>query len=143
MILKKELAELTFVSYILFISLTLFVLMTFVMLVFDSNFTAEGISSDILYPKASWSTINAVSVCMLSYSYQQNVFAIYSELRNKSNAEYQKMSKRGLPFTGLFYFLVGIICCLMFGPNLESSVLLNIGRMRHPDGSAFWEAYIL
>ena len=83
-----------------------------------------------MYPKANLSTINAVSVCMLSYSYQQNIFAIYSELRNKTNAEYQKISRRGLPFTGLFYLIIAVICCLMFGPNLESSVLLNIGRLR-------------
>ena len=31
----------------------------------------------------------------------------------------------------------------MFGPTLESSVLLNVGNVRKPDGSAFWEAYII
>lgn len=31
----------------------------------------------------------------------------------------------------------------MFGSGLESSVLLNIGKVRKADGSAFWEAYII
>ena len=46
--------------------------------------------------------------------------------------------------TGSIYFAVGILCALMFGKNLESSVLLNIGEARwagNPD-KAFWEAYI-
>ena len=54
------------------------------------------------------------------------------------------MSRWGLPITASIYFCVGIICCLMFGPTLESSVLLNIGDA-HPRGeptSSFWEGYI-
>jgi len=52
----------------------------------------------------------------------------------------------GLPITGSIYFMVGIICTLMFGDKLESSVLLNIGNARHTgkDGAdrGFWEAEI-
>ena len=51
------------------------------------------------------------------------------------------MSKRGLPLTATIYFLVGIICTLMFGEGLQSSVLLNVGEIRHDD-RAYWEAYI-
>ena len=95
----------------------------------------------MLSPKIKWETISAMSVTMLAYSYQQNVFPIFSELRNKTNSEYQAVSKRGLPLTATIYFLVGIICTLMFGEGLESSVLLNVGELRH-DGKAYWEAYI-
>ena len=72
------------------------------------------------------------------------MFPIFSELRTKTNEEYQKVSVRALPLTGTIYFAVGIICAMMFGSTLESSVLLNIGEARHannPDKS-FWEAYI-
>lgn len=52
----------------------------------------------------------------------------------------------GLPMTGIIYFAVGIICTMMFGDNLESSVLLNIGEARHlgkgGDERGFWEAEI-
>lgn len=72
------------------------------------------------------------------------MFPIFAELKNKTNEEYQRVSARGLPLTGVFYVTVGIICCLMFGSQLQSSVLLNIGEARHNDGDgrAFWEAYI-
>ena len=81
---------------------------------------------------------------MLAYSYQQNIFPIYSELKEKNNETYGKVSKIALPLTGSIYFAVGIICSLMFGKTLESSVLLNIGYSRHSDdpSKGFWEAYI-
>lgn len=81
---------------------------------------------------------------MVAYSYQQNVMPIYAELTNKTNEEYQRVSARGLPLTGSFYWVVGTIGCLMFGSSLESSVLLNIGAARHNDdpSKGFWEAYI-
>ena len=141
-VLKKELAELAWISYVLFVSLTLFTICNFIMLVFDSNFEPEGINTEILKPKLSWGTVSALSVTMLAYSYQQNVMPIYSELRNKTNEEYQKISVRALPLTGIIYFAVGIICTLMFGKHLESSVLLNIGDARYDGDKAFWEAYI-
>ena len=55
---------------------------------------------------------------MVAYSYQQNVMPIFSELRNKTNEEYQKVSARGLPLTGSIYVMVGIICTLMFGSSI-------------------------
>ena len=142
--LKKELAELAWVSYVLFISLALFTVVNFIMLAFDSHFDPEGLNVDVLKPKIEWETISSLSVTMLAYSYQQNVFPIFSELRNKTNAEYQAVSLRGLPLTACIYFLVGTICALSFGKTLESSVLLNIGEIRHKDdpSKAFWEAYI-
>ena len=81
---------------------------------------------------------------MLAYSYQQNVFPLFSELKNKTNEGYQTVSKRALPLTGAIYFAVSIICGLMFGANLESSVLLSIGEARYGanDDKIFWEAYI-
>ena len=39
-VIKKELAEFAWVSYVLFISLTLFIIVNFIQLVFDSNFEA-------------------------------------------------------------------------------------------------------
>ena len=142
--LKRELAELTWISMVLFVSLGLFVLCNFIQLTFDSNFDPQGISTEILSPKASWQTISALSVTMLAYSYQQNVFPIYSELKVKTNETYSNVSKLALPLTGSIYFAVGIICALMYGAGLESSVLLNIGNSRHKDdlSKGFWEAYI-
>ena len=87
-VLKKELAELAWISYILFVSLAFFTVANFIQLTFDSRFDAEGLNTDSLKPKYGWGTISALSVTMLAYSYQQNVFPIYSELRDKTNEGY-------------------------------------------------------
>lgn len=91
-VIKKELAEFAWVSYVLFISLTLFVIVNFIQLVFDSNFEALGVSTDVLKPKIEWEAISALAAVMVAYSYQQNVFPIYSELREKTSTEYNKVS---------------------------------------------------
>lgn len=142
--LKKELAEFAWISWVLFTSLALFVLVNFIQLTFDSNFKPEGVDVKVLEPKAEWGTISALSVTMLAYSYQQNVFPIFSELKNKTNVEYQKVSATGLPITMTIYFAVGVICTLMFGSHLQSSVLLNIGEATHKgtEDKYFWEGYI-
>ena len=49
-------------------------------------------STDILKPKFEWETISALAAVMVAYSYQQNVFPIYSELREKTSTEYNKVS---------------------------------------------------
>ena len=81
-ILKKELAEFAWVSYVLFISLALFLIFTFAMLVFDNNFAAVGYDSNLLTPKIEWGTFSALNVMMLAYAYQGNVLPIWSELKN-------------------------------------------------------------
>lgn len=86
-VLKKELAELAWVSWVLFVSLTLFVVVNLIEIC-APNFDPYGYEKEVWTPKAEWATISALSVTMLAYSYQQNVFPIYSELKNKTNEEY-------------------------------------------------------
>ena len=77
---------------------------------------------------------------MLAYSYQQNVFLIYSSLKNKTNEEYEKVSLCGTALTAVIYFSIAIVTIYMFAFGVETQVLLNIGRARTPDGKAFVEA---
>ena len=69
-VLKKELAELAWISYVLFTSLILFVLLNLIQLTFDSHFEPEGTNVDVLKPKIHWGTISALSATMVAYSYQ-------------------------------------------------------------------------
>ena len=69
-ILKKELAELEWISLVLFVSLGLFILMDFVQLVFDSRFTGAKNQKDFWVPTKELETISALSVTMIAYSYQ-------------------------------------------------------------------------
>ena len=65
-------------------------------------------------------TISALSVTMLAYSYQQNVYLIYSSLKNKTNEEYKKVNLYGTGLTAVIYFLLAIVSIFMFGDDLKS-----------------------
>ena len=75
--LKKQLAELSIIAFMLFVALGLFVVVNFIQLTLDPNFVAVGISTVILTPKMSIGTISALSVTCLAYTYQFNVFPIF------------------------------------------------------------------
>jgi hypothetical protein len=144
-ILKRELAELAWVSVVLFSSLGLFIVLCFYMLVFDPRFEGVQANSEFWSFKIEWSTISALSVTMLAYSFQQNTFPIFSELRVKTNAEFKMTNITGLTMTIAIYLCVATLGLFMFGSKLTeaSSVLINIGDLRTPDGGAYWEAIIV
>ena len=57
---------------------------------------------------------------MLAYSYQQNVYLIYSSLKKKTNEEYKKVNLYGTALTAVIYFLLAIVSIYMFGDDLET-----------------------
>ena len=69
-VLQKDLAELEWISVVLFICLGLFIILCFIELVFDSNFKAPPIEDDIWYPNVKDpSTIGALQILTLAYAY--------------------------------------------------------------------------
>jgi len=72
-------------------------------------------------------TLGALQVTTLAYAYQQNLFAIFSSMNVKTNANYEKMNWLGLLTTFFIYIAVAVISLLMFGSAIQPSVLLNIG----------------
>jgi len=71
-ILKKELAELEWCSWVLFGSIFLFIVLNLWELTIDKQFHGEGLGlhDDIWMPDHGGSrTLNAVSVVMVAYSY--------------------------------------------------------------------------
>lgn len=53
-----------------------------------------------------------------------------------------KTNNYGLALTFVIYTTVALISIGMFGDNLESVVLVNIGTAKTQSGGAFWESYI-
>ena len=86
-ILKKELAELEWLSWVLFGSIGLFIAINLWQLVGDKSFQTQKAGLGGLYgPLPSISRVlSAVSITMVAYSYQCNLFPIYSSLKEKTN----------------------------------------------------------
>lgn len=99
---------------------------------FDSSFKkpleyGPDLLDGIYKPTFNVELIKSLSITMVAYSYQQNLFPIFEELQNKTPEMYHKVAMSGLSLTALLYFSVALISIFMFGDCLESSVLLNIG----------------
>jgi amino acid permease len=80
-VVKKELAELEWLSILLGVSILIFVILSLVSLLGVSHFpSATKPFEGVLWPEYKWTTISPLCTIMVAYSYQQNVFAIYDAL---------------------------------------------------------------
>jgi amino acid permease len=148
LILQKDLSELKVISYVLFVSLFLFVFMNLAELLFDGRFVKESPGKHFWIPTFNVELIQSLSITLVAYSYQQNVFPIFSSLKNKTNEEYRKVGWYGLLTTFCIYIAVAVISILMFGKYIESSVLDNIGleyvnNIEEGATNKFFEAYVV
>ena len=83
---------------------------------------------------------------MVAYAYQQNVFPIYSVLKDQSTPGYAASSKRALLFALCTYYTMAIVGIFLFGLNIESSILLNFGdpQFFNPKtGKPYWESTVI
>jgi amino acid permease len=85
-ILKKDLAELEWLSIVLFVSIGLFIVVNFWELVIDPKFVPVNTSTkEYFEPKITIKFISSLSIILVAYSYQQNVFPVFSSLQVKTN----------------------------------------------------------
>ena len=142
-IMKEELAELEWIAIVLFACCGLFILSDVFQIFFDPRFHSVPNSEEFWRPTIQVETINALSVTMLSYTYQQNVYMLYSSLKNKTKEEFMRVNWYGNIVTGVFYIVFAVASVFMFGQGLDIMILNNIGAARTPSGGAFWEALIV
>ena len=88
-IVKKELAELKWLSILLFACVGIFIVTNFWELVIDPEFEpVETPTKEYFAPKMKISFISSLSIILVAYSYQQNVFPVFSSLQVKTNEQY-------------------------------------------------------
>jgi amino acid permease len=63
-------------------------------------------------------------------------------MREKTNEKFMVANNYGLVLTLCIYVGVAIISIAMFGQDIQSVVLTDIGELKKPDGKAFWESYV-
>lgn len=62
--------------------------------------------------------LSGLSITFVAYTYQQNAFPIFQNLKVKTNENYNKMARGGLLMTSVIYVAVAIIGILMFGDQI-------------------------
>ena len=76
--------------------------------------------------------VSAVSIILVSYGYQFNIYPIYGSLQSKTNDQYLKVNSGGLLICALIYIGVGLLAVAMFGPNVGTVLLEDIGATVNP-----------
>jgi len=145
-IVKKEIDELEWLATSLGIAIVVFLLMCTILLIVPSFPATPPSIDEFLWPEVKLTTIQKVSTIMVAYAYQQNVFPIYSALKDKSIGGYAASSKRAFLFAICAYYIVALLGIFLFGLNIKSSILLNFGDPEYFDpntGKPYWESTII
>lgn len=103
---------------------------------------------DYYVPKVhSVKFLQSASAMLVAYSCQQNLFPVFSELENKTNANMKSGFTMATLFCCCLYITIGFISVFMFGKHLEGSVLDNVdGECKPGTGGELhcpWESYII
>jgi amino acid permease len=133
-VIKRELNEISILSVLLFVSIFAFIILTAIQLAqdgvseYNTDFTSQSIEVDLFYsdymlPKFDMQLINSLSIFLVSFSFQQNLFPIYSELKEKTTEQCVKAISIGTYLVTTLYISISALAIYMYGSRLESSVL--------------------
>lgn len=146
--------ELKIISILLFVTIFSFIIISLVQLSvqgvgkfnpeFNGGNAFEPFHRDYYVPKASVKLISALSVIFVAYGCQQNLFPIFSELKNKTTRELVVSFSWACTMVGVLYVTLAIISIYMYGSDirLETSVLKNVGEQCTEDDCP-WESIVL
>ena len=82
-------------------------------------------SSDSYYPSGEYTNILiSLPSVFLSFSFQFNLFPIYSELTNRTHYEMIKVTEASIFFSVILYIFSGIAGYLLYGNSLNDTILL-------------------
>jgi amino acid permease len=152
LIIKKELQELKIISWFLFIAIFSFIILTISQLIShgikyfnhdfaDSDF--EVLHGDYLLPKfTNVEIIKGLSIVLVAYSCQQNLFPIFGELENKTNAECVGAFSIATSMVGSLYVTLAVLSIYMFGSLVHSSILEDVADECSNDECP-WESIVL
>ena len=87
------------------------------------------------YWRVRWDTqlVTAFSIVLVAYSCQQNLFPMYSSLKERTSETASKAMALSLCMTFAVYVTVGIISVYMFGSTLDESVLDDVDAETNVD----------
>ena len=155
--IKKQLEELKIISVLLFVSIFSFIAITCVQLGLDGveKYNAdyqeprdfELFDKEYYFPTIDIKFVSGLSVILVAFGCQQNLFPIYSELKNKTQNELVGSFGMACASVLVLYVILSVIGIYMFGSDIarESTILKNVEEecTLHKDESCPWESIVL
>ena len=126
-IFKRRLEELRSISYVFLTVLGLFITLLVMELARDDG-SKKLPFDEMAAIKVDSHLLTAISILLFAYSFQFIVFPCYSELENRSNWRFEQASLWGLLIYTTAMIVTGITGVLLFGAEVKSDLLLNIGE---------------
>ena len=121
-IFKKNLEELTSVSYVLLTVIGLFISLLLLELNRDEGQLTEDMST-MMAVKFDHKLLTAVSILLFAYTFQFMVFPAYVELDRRSNERFEKATILSLVIYTVALILTGLSSVFIFGGTLKPDLL--------------------
>jgi amino acid permease len=119
--LKREIKELKLASYLLFGGIAIFIVFMIVMLISDPDeFNPDKTKEPKEYYKVyvNRDLITAISVMLVAYSYQQNLYSTFKSMAKKTTNAYMKASSFAIFLSIVIYSIIAILALYIFGSSL-------------------------
>lgn len=130
--------ELKIISLILFVSIFLFIIILSFQLIVRGPYLNPDTSYNNYYTVTmDEHFLTSLSILLVAYGFQQNLFHTYNNLQVKTNRSAIKTVSYGILISFIIYTIIALLSIYMFGSDIQENILDNIAE------ESSWPSYVL
>ena len=144
----KNISSLKKVAYLGICAVLIFSIFLTILLGYKAshNYLHKDISLKFFFPNCTFKeAFKAIPTVFLAFLFQFNVFPIYHSLKNRNMNSMIKATNYGVLFSLVIFLIVGIIGFLLYGFNMEETILNSFSEdmIKYKDISTFIKVLII